>query len=638
MVELVINGKSIELSKDTSIKYVKQISEILDISSVACSYTNSFDFEKTPQNTHAMQQLGISGDSSLLPYQKNEATLKVDGFDLISKGWFNVSKTDEKYSGHIIDGMIDFFKEIENKTLGSDLNFSNFNHNKTMNTVIASFNNEYYNYIVADYGGKVFHESKLNIDYLAPCFSVKKIWELIFSSFGFSCNYDNLSYLDELYITYPKNVAENQTNLLIANLVKNPYRTFLLINKYGQTYPEYDYFWDSKNITQGSLESNWKYIIPETDSYFFDFTINMYCEYRRKDFHNRRVFVAVAILKNNKRVDGIYSDNTDQTELSYDTDRNVNFNLSCNKGDVIEVVIYVPQWLEFRDRPFYAQIFNHKKTDFKIYKTNLGTVSLENEFKDFSIKDFIKEIIWRTGLTPIIDSFTKKVDFITLDLRIDFQNAQDFSHCYYERTDESYNNSYAQKNSFKLKRNIDTDLNGDGYIYVPNVNLSEQKTLAQSKIYAPDKKIVTTFFNSFATNQYKIWDSEIKDNNGVPEISYKGLSGRFYFVRKQTKNGNFNLTSEVLIDNATVNYLPIAINTNTLFEEAIYRNYSEYQKIFNNFRIHTISLVMTITDFLSVDLTKPFYFKQENAYYICNKISFEEKRKSTGEFIKINKI
>ena len=636
MVELIVNNNKIELSKETSIKYTKQISDIFDIASVSCSFTNSFDFDKTPANSQTMQQLGISGDSSLVPYQKNNAALKVDGFDLISQGWFDILPTEENYKGRIIDGMIDFFKAIENKTMGNDLNLSNFNHEKTLETVIASFANDYYNYLIADYGGKNLFDSKINIDYLSPSFSVKELWDLIFTTFGFTCNYTNLSYLDGLYITYPKDVSEGQTNELIATLLKNAYTsksmTYIGNNNYS---PVSQYFWDTNILVEGVLPDNWTYVIQETNSYNIDLTVVMYCYFRRVNYYNRQIDVQVDILKNGIKIGSLPS-NFEESDTTGE-ERNTNFNIPCNLGDVIELSIWVPGYLVFRDMGFKPWAWVHQKTDFKIYKTDLGTTILENELKDFSIKDFIKEIIWRTGLTPVLNKETNVVNFITLDSRLDFDNAQDYSHCFVKRKSEIYQSDYAQKNTFKLKKNIDTDTTGDGYLYVPNVNLSDEKTLAQSKIYAPDKKIVTSF-GAFSTNQYKIWETETKDNDGVIEITYKGLSGRFYFVRKETVTGSFNLVSEKLVDSGMVTSLPIAINTDTLFEEAIFKNYSEYQKIFTNFRIHNIDLAMTINDFMGLDLSLPIYLKQENAYYICNKISFEEGEKSTGEFIKINKL
>jgi len=636
MVELIINGNKIELPKNTAIKYTKQISDIFDLAQVACSHTTSFEFDKTPNNTQAMQQLGISGDSSNIPYIKNTAQLKSYGFDLITNGWFNISGTDKNYKGAIIDGMIDFFKAIENKTIGNDLNLTPFNHDKTLTTVINSFTNNYYNYIIADYGGKTLFEAGINIDYISPCFSVKKIWELIFSTFNFNCDYTNLSYLDGLYITYPKDVAEGQTNDLVATLNKTGYvsrdRTYIAMI----AYPTTKYSWDSETIVEGSLISDWKYVIPETTSYFFDLKIAMYCFFRRVNYYSRAIDVQVDILKNGVKVGSILSGFVEADTVG--DEREISFNITCNAGDIIELSIWAPQYLRFSGKEFYAQEWHHDHTTFLISKTDLGTTILENEFKDFSIRDFIKEIIWRTGLTPILNKETNTVNFLTLDSRIDFDNAQDLSHCFIERTGEIYQNDYAQKNSFKLKKNVDTDLTGDGYLYVPNQNLEDEKNLVQSKIYAPDKKIVTDFLG-FSTNQYKIWETETKvDDSNVIEVNYKGLSGRFYFIRKVTQSGSFKMISEKLEDETIVSSLPIGINTDTLFEEAIYNNYAEYQKIFTNFRIHNISLALTINDFLGLDLTRPVFFKQENAFYICNKISYQEGEKSTGEFIKINKL
>lgn len=635
MVELIINGNQIELPKDVAIKYSKQISDIFDIANISCSYTNSFEFEKTPKNTQSMQQLGISGDGSQIPYIKNTAQLKINGFDLVSKGWYVPGNTSDKYKGSVVDGMIDFFKAIENKTMGNDLNLSNFNHEKTFDTVLASFTNQYYQYLVADYGGKNLFEGGINIDYLAPSFSVKKLWDLIFTTFGFVCDYTNLSYLDGLYISYPKDVSEGQANELVATLIKNPYNNTNRVNLAGFTYPKPNYFWDSNILVEGVLPDNWKYVIEETTTYNFDLTIAMYCEYRRVNYYSRQIDVEVSILKNGVVIGKIPSAFKESNTTG--EERNTTFNLACNAGDVIELSIYVPQYLSFRSKSFYAERWKHQMTNFKIYKTDLGTTILENELKDFSIKDFIKEIIWRTGLTPILNKETNVVDFITLDSRLDFDNAQDYSHCFIERKSESYQSDYAQKNTFKLKNNIDTDTTGDGYLYVSNVNLSDEKTLAQSKIYAPDKKIVTSF-GSFSTNQYKIWEAETKDNDGVIEIKYKGLSGRFYFIRKEELTGSFDLISEKLADSGTVTTLPTAINTDTLFEESVYNNYAEYQSIFINFRIHTMSLLLTESDFIGLDLTRPVYFAKENAYYICNKVTFEEGKESTGEFIKINKL
>lgn len=632
----------IELPKGTNIKYTKQISDIFDLANVSCSFTNSFEFPFTPRNTQAMQQLGISGDSSNIPYIKNDAILKSNGFDLISKGWFNVASTDDNYKGSVINGMIDFFKAIENKTMGKDLNLSDFNHDKLISTVVNSFTNDYYKYIVADYGGKNLYNEGINIDYQAPSFSVRKLWELIFSTFNFNCDYTNLDYIEDLWITYPKDVFEGQMDELVASLVKGFYVSQLINLVAGVAQPTQAYSWDTSTISEGSLIDNWKYVIPETTSYNFDLKIAMYVKYRRPGYKNENIDPEVHILKNGISVGAILSPFTTYPEVG--DERTLNFNLTCDQGDIIEVRIYAPANQTFRGRSYRCYEWHHDHTFLDISKTDLGTVRLENELKDFLIKDFIKEILWRTGLTPIYEYETNTVKFITLNSRLDFDNAQDLSNSFVKRGPETYQNDYAQKNVFALKKNDDTDLTGDGYLYVYNRNLEDEKTLVNSKIYAPDKKIVTDNWFEIKTNQYKIWQLEIKeDENFDPEarINYKGLSGRFYFIRKilQDRWGlGYTFTSQKLNDAQDVDQIYTAINTNTLFEEAIYNNYAEYQKIFTNFRIHNIELVLTENDFIGLDLTKPVFFKQENAYYICNKIPYEEGSNSTGEFIKINKL
>lgn len=638
MVELIVNGVQIELPKNANIKYTKQIADVFDLAQVTCSSTNSFEFEKTPNNTQAMQQLGISGDKSQIPYIKNIAQLKSNGFDLISQGWLNVSSTDDSYKVGIIDGMVDFFKAIENKTMGKDLDLSNFNHEKLLSTVVESFTNEYYKYIIADYGGKVLFDNGINIDYLAPSFSVRKLWELIFSTFGFNCDYTNLDYLNGLYITYPKEVSQGQVNEVIATLGKGFFASQYIDHVGGNSYfANILKQWATSTIVEGYLIDNWKYSIPETNSYNFDLTSEMYVIYRRPNRGNRITSPRVDVVKNGVVIGSLLSDFVTNVAGVGD-ERSLSFNLQCNAGDVIEMVVSCPDGLNINGDFYRSYEWRHNNTSFVISKTDLGTTILENEMKDFLIKDFIKEQLWRTGLTPVLNQKTNTVEFITLNSRIDFEEAQDLSHTFIERTSEIYTNDYAQKNVFKLKNNVDTDNQGDGFLYVPNQNIDDEKIIANSKIYAPDKKIVTEFINGVQTNQYKIWEAEAQEEAGNVVINYKGLSGRFYFVRFFEQVGDFKIISEILNNETNVSSIPVSINTNTLFEEAVYNNYQEYEKIFNNFRVHTISMAMTENDFIGLDIRKPVFFKQENAYYICNKITFAEGERSTGEFVKINKI
>jgi hypothetical protein len=80
-----------------------------------------------------------------------------------------------------------------------------------------------------------------------------------------------------------------------------------------------------------------------------------------------------------------------------------------------------------------------------------------------------------------------------LQSRINFNNATNLSHTFIERIGETYANGYAQKNVFSLKKDNDFDESGDGYLYVPNVNLQDKKTIAQYMDGAKKGLTVTGF-------------------------------------------------------------------------------------------------------------------------------------------------
>lgn len=646
MVELIINGTGIDLPKDTSIKFTKQIADIFDIASVSVSHTNSFEFEKTPNNTIVMQQLGMSGDSSLIPYKLNIAVLKSYGFDVVSKGRFNIASTDENYKGSVISGMADFFKAIENKTIGIDLDLSNFNHEKDINSFLSSWTNEYYKYLVADYGGKNYLEAAINIDYQAPSFSVKKIWELIFQTFGFNCNYTNLDYINNLWISYPKDTADSGTETLIATLGKGNYvdNRLKVVGDLVTTFPD-RLAWDTSVITEGTVVGGWNFIVPKTGSYKITLSVEMYMKWKFRFHKNRyRNFDNnVEITVNGNVVESLIVSG-EETEGA---ERFLEIVIYLQSGDSVGLNVFTRLWNYISENGIPFE-WHHNKTTFKIYKTNLGVVNLGSEFKDFSIKDFIKEILWRTGLTPVYNLETNTVDFYTLDSRLDFSNAIDMSDTFVNRESELYTNGYAQKNSFKLKADNESDVKkGDGYLYVNNSNISDEKTLVQSKLYSPDLGIENTFFGEdgleyFKTSKYKIWDSETSINKSDEiEVKYKGLTGRYFFLRSKLEYGYYKFTSEKLNQSTsedTLLFFYSADYKDTLFDTSIFKNYKGYQKILNNFRVHTIKQLLTLDDFNKIDMVNPVYFRQENAYYICNKVSFDEGKETTNEYIKINKL
>lgn len=640
MVEIIINGKGIELlKKGQGIKYTRQIADVFDISSVSSSYTNSFSVPKTPLNTQIFEHLGMVGDQSTIPYTKTTVTVKDNGFDLVRQGWLNVTETNESYKCSIIDGMIDFFKAIENKTLGVDLDLSNFQHNKDLETIVNSFDNDYYNYIVADFGGKTMivsffpTEFSINIDYLVPSFNVKKLFELVMSTFGYTYFSPELdSFMEELYITYPTPPTyEESEEDNVAELIKNSYASGNFGISGNRLYIADEQQWDASTITEGNLINNKDYVIPETSGYRFNITVEAYARYYNSLQGELFTGCTVDVSKNGTTIISFQTDPYAEVTQA--------INLFCQAGDIITYQLYVTQ------TSIGIRILNqirHNSTEFNIYKINQGDVTPTDAFKDFKIKDFFKELLYRTGLTPVADPISKLITFIPISQRIDTSNAINWTDKYIRRVKEVYiKNSYAQRNLFKMKYNVGSENKNDGVLLVNNKNIEDEKTLVQSIFYSPEEG--TTTFRGFSgasinTAILPMYSKEVDtDENNEVTINYKELDGRFYFIRRNTvTDKSWRLESEIVPGEEIVNELHFATTERTLLGQLLTENFSDYSKIFNNFRAHDIELALGLEDILNLDLTRPYYFEQEAGFYIMNKLPYSDGETQTGEFVRIN--
>lgn len=650
MVKLTANGQSFEGLDSQSIKYTKQIADIFDLAVVSSSYTNGFKIPKTPLNTQIMQGLGIIGDTSQIPYSKVGISLSDNGFVIFKNGWLSVSSTDDYYNVSCIDGMIDFFKAIENKTMGSDLNLSNFSHIKDLPSVIASFTNEYYKYIVADYNGKNIGingtTEGINIDYLVPCFNMRKLFDLVMNTFGFPYNDNNIEEINDWWITYPKSPAETVNDELSAELNKSFFASqpYQLTGDNWTAQPSFK-SWDTSVVNEGVLISNWTYKILDSSPYRIEVGSEMYALYRSRynQSNERYLPITCLVLVNGNVVISFQSDPYEIVERD--------LVIFLNYGDILEFrYVVTPYFISLvpgvsisgilGDQGYILREIRHNSTYLKVYKTNQGNVNLSDAFKDYQIKDFIKEVFWRTAVTPTTNMLTNEMSFVSLDERLDFSRAVDWSDKYIQRKKETYiQGSYAQKNIFKHKYNAEDDISQNGYLYVNNKNLEAEKTLVQSNIYAPEL-INFDFGNGIKTNKFAVWQRETKeDADGVLSIEYKGLNNRFYIMKLiESPTSTYTFISEAVPAITTVSTFPYASTDGTTYDQIVPLKYNAYSGVLDNFRSHEIELALNLNDILGLYLTRPYYIKKEGMYYVLNRVFYQEGQTLTGEFIRINKV
>lgn len=629
-VEIYINEKPLELKDNTKFQFNYTIADLFHIGKVAVSYSNVFDVPLTPNNTVAMGGLGLVGNNSQVPYEKMRTVVKYDGFDIIPDGLLVVEDTGQSYRMAIQDGMMDFFKTIENKSIGTDLDLTDLKHDKNMQNFSNSIEYDLpYRYVVANFGGRTaLPNGNINIDYLIPVVKLSYFWNKIFETFGYTYSgsiFSNPDFTDA-HITYPK-APDNVVSLVpFGDAKKNSYRSNNPVKLSNGKYEFPDtYKWNVTHPGTPNFPNFWNFKSVTTESYRFIIKVDGYVRY------------------NNPASPNFAGQDFFRFEIWRGTKMEQSFGSAFPDGIAFDIAMTEGEELTFKityNSPFYTPSYLQiTKLELEISKTNLGPQDFAEAFSDYSIKDFVKEIVWRYGLTPTLDYRTKNINFITVDEKINFNNYVDWSAKYVKREKESYlYGSYGQSNIFAHKYNDEGDNYNNGNIAISNANLEPSKTIVSSRIYSAEKVTRPIGDQNRKFNTYPIWRGEINEGSNGIEVNYKGLNGRYYIMKLSRVNEPLTYRSEVLNNVAqTINHYYVPNATNTHYNELVAKYYPTYQKLLNNFKMHEIEVALTLPDVVDLDFRKLYYFEQEASFYILNKLQWEEGKTCKGEFIKINK-
>lgn len=635
MVELIINGRYVDL-KIPNVKYVKQVNDLADVTTVNTSYSYSLTVPKTPNNTKIFKGLGIVGDTSRIPYTKNLTQLIDNGAMIISHGVSTVRETSIDYKVVVQDGIIDFFRSIENRTIGVDLDLSELSHTKNATNIVASFTNPNYRYLISEYNGWTVRDGTLNPDYQVPSINQKYIFDKIMHYSGYT--YEGLPDISGEWTTFPT-PPTIPTDEEILRFQGNAEKT-QNITPYADWRDEFDPNWTSITVHDTdflTLVNNWDLKILQTANYKSEFFVSgkmLYGVFVGNQLNTWELPIKMTLYNNGQEISSAYS--AGDAVINY-------FN-----GGAANTLRFFPQTLtsqEAQDRGFDDQLLLDAldSGDFYIFKVTLvnlnakfSTMGVEvfdfgEAFRDYSMTDFIKEIMFRKSLTPFPDVDDKHIKFMTLSDRIDVSNAIDWSKKYVSRNKEAYAfGSYAKQNSLLMKHDNSEDSFGNGILEVNNDNLNDTYTLFQSNYFAPSGNLKR--ISSIPTELFyemKFWEREVKDDDGVQTIEYKPLSNRFFLLREQ------NVTRTIDIGGIIVTSFPKATMQGTSMNDVVNEYYVDWWRIFDDLRIHDIELMINQHDIATVRMDVPYYFEQEGAYYILNRLPYESGKTVIGEFLKI---
>lgn len=628
-MKLIINGNEIDLFEGTEIKQTKQVNDISNIKTRETNFTRTFNVPKTADNVKSLEYLSLLGNQSPIPYQKNEADLYNNtGERLIHKGWAVVKKTTDVYKIHIYDGIIDFYKAIEKKTL-TDLGLSELNHIKNTASVIATWTDasKPYRYNLADYNGKtIFNDDVINIDYMIPSVNKKWLWDKIFETYGFTYSgsiFDTEDFINN-WMTYPKAIGD-------GTQVEIPLQSFNWLNSIS-FYPSTGGIWnfpiltsclDCAVISDAYLQGNTysgesppgtpanlnNSILTAVQSGLYKITINGYFD---------RPFLFGSPYNGQTGINIKLNNSEGQQTLpvieglEFEDDFTTTHYLSLNAGDTFSIEAIAPSFL-------FVPVGLTGDVDVDISFVEGDAVDFEEAFIEFPIVDFINEILWEFSLTPFKDKYTNNIEFLTHEEWLQSLTVIDWSsdkNKYVKTLGESYTiSNYAQKNYLRHKYNEDNQDYNDGSLEISNQNLRESIDILKSKIYT----IENTKFQSDIVefNTYRFWDKKLKDDASV---EYKDLDKRFYFQRSNRVDEFLNIGSERLIEETTVNMYYREGYDRLSYKQIVQNRYQPLYSILNTARIIDVEIVLNDADILNLDFTKPIFIKEEGSYFIINKI------------------
>ncbi|MCO6147519.1 hypothetical protein [Flavobacterium sp. NRK1] len=624
---LYINGQLADLEAGQVIAQTKQVNDLNSLDNRQANYTNKFKLPKTATNIRIMNFLTLAGNGSNIPYQKNECSLYSDtGECFVYNGWAVVTDGGDSYDAVVYDGIIDLYKEIENKNI-STIDLTALKHTKNLSSVIQSWNEGLdlkYRYILADYNGKTGYtvingQPRINVDYLVPSVNVAWLWhQIITKTYGitYTGSVFNTQEFKNLWMTYPKGVTtqDEGTEVFTSSEFTNSNAPFIdsddsywrtLLLKYTTENDDYLQYFEADPL-------NFKLRAKESGNY----RLNISCNINTKD--SVRLFISKNVNSNNNNDLALVTEfKVLATNLAKNTDFETEIVFPLTAGESISLLMRHPNGTQHAVRRN-----GDSSIELTINKINYADISFNDAFADFSVKDFLSEVIHRFGLTLFKNKYNNNYEFLTLQEILQSPNPVDLSRRFVKKISENYiYGSYAQNNWFRYNYNDKENNHYDSAIQIDNVNLPESKDIIKSKIYSPEKQ--KSGFMQRSGNVYKLWEKEIDDDpeEGEDPIKYKALDKRFYFLRAEYVHQNINLFFDETQETGISNKYYAESYWKLPFYDIIAGYYNPVNQILSKAQVVTAELYLTDADVAGFDFRKLYYLEQFGAYFIMNKIS-----------------
>lgn len=616
---LYLNDFQISLKDSSEIAITKQVNDLARLDNRQTTFTKNIKIPKTSMNTEALDFLGTVGNDSSIVYSRIKCQLldSNSGDFIIRNGWAVVNSSDDQFFNlAIYEGNINFYKSIANLKMSS-LDLTDITHIRTLATITDSIiNNLPYKYIIADYNGgaTILGSTDINADYLIPSVKVSWLFNKVMEKIGFNYSgsiFTSQEFLD-LWLTYPKGTT-------IGSGISNLFQSLASSVNYNSDNPPPNEILPI-NITSHNLISGSTALE------------NGYVTYVFEGSEQSKVYIETI----SPFIGGNWTNDPDDPTSTFFTPINMlnlttgdrsNTEMFVNPGD--ELMFFIATRGE-EDFIFGNGIFNLKVDESE-------KIDFKRAFENLSITDFINEVLWFFGLTPVFDAYSNSIKFSTIEERVKTNQVEDWSDKFSKVITEKYIfGSYAKVNMFRHKYNESNADYNDVSFVIGNENLKESNTLIQSKFYTYEfaKEIEIA---GKKLNTYKLWNKEVNDGVGVP-FKYKALDNRFYFIKYiDTVVPETIIQSEANGDSGSFTSLPIERNDGLSFKKIKNNHYTYLGYLVNKCKIYECEILLNPYKVATFDFSKIIHLEQLGSNFIVNRIiNFVKNKITKVELIKID--
>lgn len=561
MILLNKDNEALVLNSD-SVTITDEVNNFAEMASFFTSRSVSISAKNIPHNRKLLGFTGVISSATRFPYLKSDVWRVYDGgYEVFGDARITVLGFDgDEINVSVSSGINNFLNLLDNKQLGDFAD--GLTHINTMQNIRqGSAGLKPYHYIFGYNFGKMLNAINDTVNYalesVMPSVGIDYLLDEIFNSVGWTYEFIGTEEYKEDFLLYPSGLEEGDDNSILnfeESIIRRRY-----VGQDERIYPaSSNVFTETPPIF--SKQNDGIFIANESGSYKIDFAIDA----ERENIIGSDVFLNIRV---GTRVYQEYVSGALNFEL----------NEYINQGEGFSF------WFSIRDREVYSDVLLVNSGNIKIYTVGTSTIDFSEALMDIPVSDFFKEVLVRYTVIPYVDEVNKKITFITQSKRLN-SNVVTIPTEHIRNIKVNYQADMARNNWLRHKYPEDNLSYADGNIIVQNENLERNKTIYESFTFAPEGRVLMSFGGrrrTRAVDALRQFESEAKDVEGVTEVEYKHLDGRYYIFKAIQTNFDTYVGGN-LVEN-------IRLQEAITFKE-IAQDYEVLSSVLDDYKEYTIQL------------------------------------------------